>query len=136
MSLSRTACMGWCPSYSVVISGDGDVYFDGRSNTHAQGQQHAHISQDAVERTLAAYRNADFFSLNPKYIMQVTDMPGVTVSISFDDRSKSVIDYVGLQVGMPESVVELEAAIDDAAGTAKWIGDPMENFRSRRLTPQ
>jgi ankyrin repeat protein len=32
-----------------------------------------------------------------------------------------IIDYVGLAVGMPKSVADLEAAIDATAGTERWV---------------
>jgi hypothetical protein len=37
-------------------------------------------------------------------------------------KKKTVTDYVGTWVGMPTFVTELEDAVDEAAGTDRWVG--------------
>jgi hypothetical protein len=51
----------------------------------------------------------------------VTDSPTYIVTIDTGHRAKSVIDYVGLDVGMPRAEKDLEDAIDEVAGTRRWI---------------
>jgi hypothetical protein len=41
--------------------------------------------------------------------------------LSVGGRTKTVTDYVGEQVGMPVVITDLENAVDEAAGTERWI---------------
>ena len=51
----------------------------------------------------------------------MTDNPIHRITLSMSGRSKTITDYVGLAAGMPKSVADLEAAIDAAAGTERWV---------------
>ena len=86
-----------------------------------KGRRLARVSHEVVQQLFSQFQRADFFSLREKYTSPVTDNPTCVVSISFDGTTKSVVDYVGSEVGMPQSVTDLEQAIDRAAGTKKWI---------------
>ena len=71
-------------------------------------------------KLVGTFRNADYFSLASGYISGVTDSPTYVSSISFDGLSKSVVDYVGRDAGMPPSVSDVEAAIDRLSGAFNW----------------
>jgi hypothetical protein len=120
--LERTVCLGTCPSYSVEISGDGGVVYQGRACVAQAGERRAQIPASEVRDLFAKFRDVDFFTLRDRYEAQVTDNPTTTTSIAFDGKSKRVIDYVGGSAGMPHKVTALEDAIDEAAGTARWVG--------------
>lgn len=121
ITLDRTMCFGTCPSYTVQISGDGSVLFQGRACVATKGEQRAQIPEAAVKDLVAKFRAAEYFSLRDSYRAAVTDNPTTTTSIAFDGRKKAVSDYVGGSVGMPRAVSDLESAIDAAAGTKRWI---------------
>jgi hypothetical protein len=57
----------------------------------------------------------------------VTDLPTAFVTIARDGRWKRIEDYVGA----PESLHELEQAIDDAARTVRWIRIDEATLRQR-----
>jgi len=122
ITLVRSACFGTCPIYSVDISGDGTVSYDGLDCVSQKGQHTGHVSRDVVENLVTRFRYARYFSLRDRFAAQITDAPSYRTSIRFDDRAKSVLDYMGLSAGMPASVRDLEIAIDKAAGTDKWVG--------------
>ena len=121
ITLKRTTCFGSCPAYSLEISGDGSVVYQGQRYVVFTGEHHDHISKEALGQILAAFRKADYFSLKDKYFYGVTDNPTTTTSIAFDGMQKSVIDYVGEHAGMPHAVAELEETIDRVVGTLKWV---------------
>jgi ankyrin repeat protein len=118
--LSRTGCYGTCPSYRVEVHGDGAVRYEGGSYVAITGSHRASISSDVVSEMVEAFRAADFFALKAQYMWAVTDHPTYTTSISIDGKSKEVVDYVGEQVGMPESVSKLEETIDRLSGVERW----------------
>ena len=124
MTLTRSMCYGLCPAYTVEVSGDGAVQFTGRRYVRSLGSRRRHISPGAITKLLAEFRRADFFSLKDSYSSMDTDLPSYTGSMEFDGRKKSVRDYAGRPVGMPEAVTLLEQAIDRLAGAGKWIGSP------------
>jgi ankyrin repeat protein len=130
MSLSRTACFGSCPAYSVEIRGSGDVTYRGGTGTLITGEHHATISPHAITHLLQAFRDTDYFSLNDEYTQFVTDTPTYMTSIEFDGHKKSVKDHVGAGVGMPDVVTELEDKIDELAGTDKWLHENTETWQS------
>jgi Domain of unknown function (DUF6438)/Gram-negative bacterial TonB protein C-terminal len=122
MTLQRTACFGSCPAYTVEVSGDGSVVFSPVTSTWLYPvKQYSHISHEAVSEMLDVFRKVDYFSLEDEYRYAVTDNPTYVTSISFDRHTKSVVDYVGEEAGMPHDVAELELAIDRLAGTEGWI---------------
>lgn len=121
IKLKRTACFGSCPDYSVEVRGDGEVTFQGRSHVLIPGDHRGKISKQSLQELFETFRQANYFSIRDEYAAMITDNPSYTTSIEFDGHSKSVHDYVGLQVGMPEAVKNVEDAIDRLAGTAKWI---------------
>ncbi len=124
ITLSRSVCFGACPAYTVEIDGDGTVCYHGEHYVAAVGDRTDHIDAARVRALFEQFRRADYFWTFDHYRAQVTDLPQFTTSISFDGNSKSVSDYAGRWIGMPEDVGDLERAIDDAAGTEKWVKGP------------
>lgn len=116
--LSRTGCYGVCPSYSIEVRGDGEVLFEGEQYV-AVGHHQSRISREAVDRLVAAFRDADYFSLKDEYVSMITDNPTCTSSIEFDGHRKSVKDSVGFTAGMPAVVEPLENKIDQIARDEK-----------------
>jgi hypothetical protein len=138
ITLTRGACYGTCPDYQVTIYGGGRVIFStredslpGSAEAHrefnpfpyvvAPGTREYRIDPKAVDALLEKFKAANFFALKSHYTAQVTDNPTYEVEIDTGHGRKSVIDYVGKEVGMPAAVSELENAIDDAAQTARFV---------------
>ncbi len=130
--LSRTGCFGSCPAYSVAISGDGTVYFQGRGMVLLPGTHTARVSPDAVQELLGAFRRADFLSAKDRYVAPVTDSSTQTIAMSWGMRTKTVVDYVGSEVGLPDAVEDLERQIDQTAGTDRWVKGTEETLPSLR----
>jgi hypothetical protein len=121
IELSRSVCYGRCPAYSVTIRGDGSVHFDGQRFVQIPGKHDARIAPDAVRELVRQFEKAKFFAAGDKYIAEVTDNPTYTLALTVGGKTKTVTDYVGEQVGMPLVITDLENAVDEAAGTERWI---------------
>ncbi|GEM_PF-2451728 len=124
ITLVRSVCFGACPAYTVEIDGDGTVRYHGERYVAVTGNRTDRIDAAKVRALFDRFRRADYFWTFDHYRAQVTDLPQFTTSISFDGHSKSVSDYAGRWIGMPEDVYDLEGAIDEAAGTGKWVKGP------------
>lgn len=121
IALQRTPCFGTCPGYRVEIAADGTVAFVGEEFVFARGAHRARVDPAAVRRLHDLARRADVFSLRESYAAPITDNPTYVVTIEAGGRRKRIADYAGERIGMPSVVRELEDAIDEAAGTRRWI---------------
>jgi hypothetical protein len=130
ITLTRTMCYGTCPAYSVMIDGDGTVTWDGKTYVAVKGQHTGKIAPEQVKALYSAFKKADFFWLLDTYASRITDMPSTIVTLAYDGRSKTVTDYAGLRIGMPQAVADLELLIDKTANTGQWIGEDDERERA------
>ena len=138
VALERTGCLGTCPSYKVTVSGSGDVLWQGSPFLAVPGTHHAQISRQAVQELIEQVRASRILSALDQYDAGWTDNPTYTITLDVNGLHKQVVDYIGLIVGMPTSVHELEETIDRIAGTEKWIkGDAacMQSPRTPAATP-
>lgn len=121
IELTRGVCYGRCPAYSVTIRGDGSVHFNGQRYVQVLGEQDARVTPDAVMGLLRQFEAAKFFAAGDRYVAEVTDNPTYTLTLTVAGKKKTVTDYVGEQVGMPLVITDLENAVDETAGTERWI---------------
>jgi ankyrin repeat protein len=120
ITLERTGCMGSCPSYKVTVTPEG-VLFEGGGYVVARGEHKAAVDAAAVRELAKRFVESDFYSMDAEYRWGATDLPTYVVGVSIDGHSKQVVDYEGEQEGMPAVVSELEEAVDELAGTDRWI---------------
>jgi hypothetical protein len=118
--LERTGCYGTCPSYIVTV-GPEYVTFLGREFVRARGKHAETLDASRLHRFAQTFVAADFYSMEDRYVAAVTDCATYRLSIDIDGRSKQVVDYQGEWVGMPVVINELENAVDEFAGTERWI---------------
>jgi len=120
ITLRRSGCFGSCPSYSVTVDKDG-IEFQGGGNVVAAGRHRDVVDHRQLRELADRFLAADFYSMNAEYVAGVTDNPTYELSITIDNRTKKVVDYVGSWVGMPSIITELEDAVDEFTGTQRWI---------------
>lgn len=120
IKLSRSGCMGSCPSYEVTLT-PASIVFAGGGYVVASGKHTASVDPDAVRALAARFIHADFYSLDDDYEASVTDCPTYQISISIDGHSKHITDYMGSWEGMPAVISDLEDAADTLAHTDRWI---------------
>lgn len=117
ITLERTPCFGFCPSYFVTVHGNGTVVYEGGDFVEVKGAQRSEIPQEGVQELVDEFYEIGFFSLRDRYEAQVTDLPSQTTSITVDGTTKTVYRY-GFE---PERLAMLEDKIDEIAGTEKWV---------------
>jgi len=123
VSLTRTTCFGICPSYRVTLKGDGHVRYEGDCFVDVKGIKDYTVDAAEVEKLAKAFEAADFFALQDEYRAQITDNPTQILSVKIGERTKTLKDYAGRMVGMPESVTELEKEVDRVANTGPLVGE-------------
>ncbi len=132
ISLERTVCYGFCPAYTVTITGDGEVIYEGRAFVDAVGERRARIPAADVQALLARFDAIGFDQLQDEYANRnITDLPTRVITLTRNGRTKRVLDYAGHTVGMPQAVRDLEDEIDRVANTAQWVLRNGERVRDR-----
>jgi len=117
ITIERTTCFGACPAYSLEITGDGTVTYQGRQFVRVIGKETAKISPEAVEQLVTAFERIHYFDLQNVYTAHITDVPTTTTSIRIGERFKKVVDHYG----GPDELQKLEDRIDEVAGSDRWI---------------
>lgn len=139
--LERTPCYGNCPSYKLRIEGNGSVEYEGISSVEVLGIRTYEIPVERVRELVRQANKIGYFSLASSYHVPVTDLPSVTTAISDRTRLASVErnlvpDHVCEMVGKlqcaPASLHAFEQAIDEAAESTRFIGNPKDR-RGRPL---
>ena len=124
----RTACYGICPAYVLTIQGDGRIEYEGKEHVRQKGLSAARIGTEDLKKMLREFTRAKFFSIVDEYSEQkcacvyCTDMPNVITEISLKSITHKISHYHGCTCA-PKSLFELEAAIDKAANSERWIGN-------------
>lgn len=126
--LSRTACFGTCPVYTVQIRADGQVTFDGQDYVKHKGTSIGQITPAQVSQLVQQFATLDFFALRGRYgelgdcQVYATDSPSVDITLRFAGQEKTVGLYLGC-VGNPEAqgIEQLGNLIDTTVNSPQWI---------------
>lgn len=121
IELSRSGCLGSCPSYTVTLQGNGRVDYWGGQYVSIAGPQNIRVPPTTVSALLAKFRTDNFLGLNGSYRVGATDLPTYVLTLRLGARSKVVEDYGGEMIGMPGVVTDLENAVDKASDSARWV---------------
>ena len=118
ITMERGTCYGFCPAYTVVVKGDGTVSYVGERFVEIIGNQTSSTAPEDVARLLEQVLAMDFFTLPENYDC-VVDAPSESLLVTLDQRTKRVSGCP-----LPTELRELEALVDEVAGTSQWIGEP------------
>lgn len=130
IQLERSACLGTCPAYSVTISGDGRVEYNGKSHVKETGAREGQITTDKIRALASEFARAKFWGLGEEYSGEkwkkckgyCTDMATAVTELKVKGVTHRVKHYYGCG-GVPKSLFELESAIDKSANSGQWTGD-------------
>ena len=131
VELQRSVCYGSCPAYTVRISADGRVTWNGEASVLTKGEASKSIPAAQAKSLIEKFRTPEFWSLCDHYWQMVTDNPTYKTTVNIGSSVKHVSDYAQ---SAPEFLRTLDGEIDLAANTHLWRhGDPKaERFQGRR----
>jgi hypothetical protein len=129
ISLDRTLCFGFCPSYRLTIKADGSVIFEGREHVKQTGTVKSRVSEEQLRALLAEFERIKFFSLRNTYNSSedgctevYTDHPSATITILANGKTKRVQHYHGCKgLKILEDLLKFENRIDEIVNTNQWI---------------
>ena len=123
-------------SYTLSIYGDGRVEFYGHDGALTPGLHRSHLSGPEFVRLLAAFQEADFYSLHDESDMFVFDAPRISIELSADGDFWSVTDRLGKSKAfrtLMDKILEISHAqlwLQDTPDTLQAILADTENFNS------
>ena len=117
ISITRTACLGKCPSYSATIRADGGVWYDGYSDVEHIGQRTGKIEPWRFQKLGRLVVEIGFVDLERGYADNWTDQAAVYTSVVQNTRRKTVMDY---GAAGPARLWALEQMVDEALAGASW----------------
>ncbi len=118
-----------CPTYSVALSGDGTVTYEGRLGVKTIGKRKHQIKVEDFQKLVVEFERAGFFSLRDRYdstdrgngVTEVIDHAiATTVTLSIAGKKKSVYDFYGT----PDVVTQLERRVDEVSESRRYTGRP------------
>ena len=135
ITMERTACFGYCPTYRLTIHGNGQVTYEGIAYVATKGTKTIQLSPEQVQSLIAQFEQANFFQLKDSYAVDVTDLPGTRTSITLNGRSKEIWHYGSVGDSnldnAPSALSNLERAIDQAVNVSQWVGSVGQGDRPR-----
>lgn len=121
ITLHRSICgEGWCPEYTVRLSGSGKVEYDGRAFVCEYGVRIARANPRAVTRLVQAMVATGYFGYSWPKGEFWTDAHTAVTSLRHDGRFYAISHYHG-DDGAPKWLRSMEGEIDRVAGTVRWL---------------
>lgn len=127
ISLTRSACFGFCPAYTVELNANGGAVFKGEAYTTVDGQT---INYDVDPANVQLIRNKvermNFFSLKDRYENPyITDIPSQEITVTLDGKTKSIYMY-GLGKDVPKELDDLANLIDKIAMASTYTTNAVD----------
>lgn len=117
IGLERTFCYGTCPAYSILISKQGIVNYEGFGHVERQGVHTGKISPYYLRRLFTYIENTSFFEMHDTYTDSVTDNPTSYTLVVKDGKEKIIKNYAN---SGPFELWSIEQHIDSLYSKIEW----------------
>ncbi len=128
ITLERGPCMGTCPVYSLTVTQDGGVTYDGRQHVRVSGRANTRLTQAQMTELARAVESTRFFEHRDRYGMDVpgceeyaADLPTAKITVRHGDRRKT-IDYDPGCFAAPKEIGDFTREVDRVVGVERWTG--------------
>jgi hypothetical protein len=115
--LSKGACFGECPVYTLTIYNTGLMKFNGVRFTKMDGKHEKQLSEEAYIALVKNFDDVDLWKYDDVYDMQIADLPTTSISYSSKEKTKSVKG----KADRPEKILELENALISLIDLEGWV---------------
>ena len=125
IKLTRAYCRDDCELVSSVeLNGDGTgVYRGQRFDVLVKGEHRFSLAPGAMACLVEAFRAADFWSFAPAYTVDDPAFEISTLEVDVAGEQKTVKERLGVRVGAPPVLAQLELAVEAAGAQSYLVGD-------------
>ncbi|MEO8087315.1 MAG: DUF6438 domain-containing protein [Bacteroidota bacterium] len=117
ISISHGECFGMCPSYSISVSKEGTVVYNGERNVGILGTVTYSINPDVALELALHMERGGFFGFLDQYPL-VPDAQRNETSLLLNGRIKVVVDY---GVGIPLELKMMRAEVEKVLNVQRFI---------------
>ena len=110
LRMTRGACFGKCPSYTVDLYPDGRIVYTSKMFTQYEGTFEKNMGADKVQKLLNEFE-ADRADTCGKYESMIPDLPALHYDIKFE---KKKVEIRNANFG-PKFLLELSKNVDELA---------------------
>ena len=121
VTLERGDCFGSCPAYKVTVHGDGRVDWAGSGAVGVSSDLSYKVPPAAAAALFTQLRDDKVWSAQDAYVGADSDAGNTLLTLDIGGQTRTIRDYLGSDAGIPDTVTAAETAIDDLAGTDRWI---------------
>lgn len=118
VQMSRSACFGRCPVYSVTVEKDGMVRFYGKHYNQYQGVYEKNVGAKQVATLFSQFEAKRVDTCSARYERLISDVPGINYSFTYAKKEASIIQNAHFG---PQYLKELALSVDSLAKVdASW----------------
>ena len=107
IELKKDPCFGFCPVYTIKITGEGKATFNGLRNVKKEGVWYQTLSPEATTGLFSAFEKAGYWNFKDEYTAQVTDLPTTWTTFKAKGKTKTIKNYYGA----PDELKALEEMV-------------------------
>jgi hypothetical protein len=126
VTLERTACFGYCPTYKVTLRRDGTISYNGRKFVELEGTYEG--TAYGFDHLAELIISSGYFNLKDRYTIKATDLPSTITSVVRGGKRKTITNYGDTG---PVELWGIEMAIDGILKGAK-----LEKAKDQQLSPR
>ncbi len=129
ITLSRTACYGFCPIYDLEISADGNVDYTGKGFVSVNGNVSWKLDNEQIKQLNEIIQRYDYFNIKTRKITSShTDAPGCITSVKMNDgRFRKINNYYG-DNKYHGKLRRFERRIDEITGADRFEKEYRQRF--------
>lgn len=119
ISIERTSCYGYCPTYTLRLFSDGRVEYTGQASVSHVGVRRGRLDEHFFTQLARAAVGIGFFNLEDRYLCSVTDNPTAFVAVTRGGERK-IIEHYAPDWTEPSALRLFEEAIDAVQQHIDW----------------
>lgn len=113
LELTRTACFGQCPAYSLSVNAEGVVEWQGELFVERKGKYAGKVSRSAVSSLYKRIQQSGFQQMKDNYDNPgISDLPSTIIALEADGKRKKVVCRYDCPPEFQTLFKQLEAGID------------------------
>jgi hypothetical protein len=129
IGIERLGCYGKCPVYTLVISSDGSVRYEGTRHVPRTGKRDGYIDRWHFNLLAEHIRESGFFELEDSYSRDITDSETVLTSVVRNGKRKIISNYAN---SGPIKLWGTQQLIDSLLSKVIWIDEEIERLEKKK----